>query len=164
MENKKRNTIIIVIIVVVVLLLLIWFLTSGSGDGGSATGTVGMNEVLKTKEGTEIKVTGVEEYVRDEFPSQGNYVKVSLTITNTSSETVNVNVYELNLENGNGDSASAFSAFSVDNKIELGDMAPNETLTGDLYFRVDYTDSGMKLEYLPVLSNGDVGNYIIELN
>ena len=41
--------------------------------------------------------------------------------------------------------------FSVDNMIELGDMAPNETLTGDLYFGVDYTDSGMKLEYLPFL-------------
>ena len=161
MENKKKNTIIIVIIVVVVLLLLLFFIF-GRSNGGSGSNTVSLNKTLKVSDnGIELKATSVEEYVHDEFPGEGEYVKVSLSIVNTSSSSVNLNPLEFYVENAD-DSASAMVLFTIDNQIDLDEIGPNETITGDLYFNIDYADSGLKLKYSPMSSSDS--DYYIELN
>ena len=86
-------------------------------------------------------------------PEPGNqFVRVNVTITNNSSGQINFTPFDFQLEDASGVQRGYAIAVDMPNPLNTGNLAPNDSITGNIAFQAPQGDAGFKLIYKPIAS------------
>lgn len=82
-------------------------------------------------------------------PASGNeFIKVSVKLENKTDGTINVNPYDFKVQDSNGTLGFPKSAtFTLNDKFDTAQLAPNGSKTGSLVFEVPKGDNNLTLVY-----------------
>ncbi len=89
-------------------------------------------------------------------PEPGNqFVRVNVTVTNNSSGQISFTPFDFKLQDARGVQRGYTIAVDMPNPLNTGNLAPNDSVTGNIAFEAPQGDTGFKLIYKPIASSSE---------
>lgn len=131
--------------------------TTSSGSSSSSTGTKGPAKVGDTITADNVACTleSVKKISGDEFtkPKSGNtFIVVRVKIQNKGSSEVSYNPYDFHAKSSSGNITNpeiAPSTYKDNKELDVGQLAKDGTVEGDIIFQVPVDDHGAQLTWQP---------------
>jgi Domain of unknown function (DUF4352) len=110
-----------------------------------------VGEIIE-KSGKQLIITKVDTWNSENpftKPKSGKqFIKVSLELKNNSSNIISFNPFDYKVEDTNGlQLGPDSSSYSLDDKLDSGNLAQNGKVSGSLIFEIPVGDKGVKLIY-----------------
>lgn len=139
--------------------------TTSSGNPQNSTNTDSANKEYTIGDAVDLsdRTLKVNEAQSDYLPlnqaskpEPGNqFVRVNVILTNRSSGQISFTPFDFKLQDASGVRRGYTIAVDMPNPLNTGNLAPNDSVTGNIAFEAPQGDTGFKLIYEPIASSSE---------